>query len=409
MTAIGVVHTGNFELARAVFENMLAHMITEEGKTMISGGFDDPDREQFDQMGEFMYALKSYVDWSGDISLIEQYREKILKMIERPLTPAFRDETGMVHNRREFWERTFSDAYELAYQTWVITGLRCAADLSVPLRAQTHAGRWRQEADKILETMLNHPKAKLVDKGHLIKRRNRTDLSVAETVVMNGWVPGAPAGLESLSSIYPDATMALPVALNTIDPQSALARATILETEKLWNRRWSSGGHDRYHTSSQGDQPGPWPFATTFILRGEHEAGMYDLSRRSLEWLYHTEGGKSGLWYEEIPVLPAGYGRAGLVPWTSGEVCFFVIHHLLGIKFDGDRMTIRPNLYPVTAPIIADLRYKQVKVHLEIKGTGAIQRAFVNDKPVSPDHQGRIVLPPDFAGGSIRIELGIRN
>ena len=43
-------------------------------------------------------------------------------MVERPLQPQFRDATGMVHNRREFWERTFDDAYELAYETYVVLG-----------------------------------------------------------------------------------------------------------------------------------------------------------------------------------------------------------------------------------------------------------------------------------------------
>jgi GH15 family glucan-1,4-alpha-glucosidase len=80
---------------------------------------------------------------------LREHRAKLIAMIERPLRPEFRDATGMVHNRREFWERTFDDAYELAYQTYVILGLRDAASLAEPLGAQDRADRWRAEADRI--------------------------------------------------------------------------------------------------------------------------------------------------------------------------------------------------------------------------------------------------------------------
>jgi hypothetical protein len=169
----------------------------------------------------------------------------------------------------------------------------------------------------------------LIDNGHLIKRRNAADKQIV-SIIPSGWeYGGAPGGVEKMQSIYPDATMALPVALNVIDPKLELARLTILETEKLWNLRWSFGGHDRYHTSSQGDQPGPWAFATAFIMRGEHEAGMYDYSRRSLEWLYNVDGGKSGLWYEEIPIIPSIYPVTGMVVWTTGEVTLITYDEML--------------------------------------------------------------------------------
>ncbi len=112
---------------------------------MIAGQFDEPDLEQFDQMGELLHALKAYRDWTGDESLIGDHRELLLALVERPLRPAFRDETRMVHNRREFWERTFRDAYELAYQTWVIQGLHDAADLAPALKAEDRAARWRAD------------------------------------------------------------------------------------------------------------------------------------------------------------------------------------------------------------------------------------------------------------------------
>jgi GH15 family glucan-1,4-alpha-glucosidase len=169
----------------------------------------------------------------------------------------FRDRTGMVHNRREFWERTFDDAYELAYQVWVIEGLHDAADLSEYLNAKSKAVPWRQEAEIIQKALLTDPEMKLVDNDHLIKRRN-TGGEIADKVKFMGWSDGAPAKVESLSRLMPDATMALPIAMNIIDPESALSKNTLTELEKLWNERWFNGGYDRYNTSSQGDQPGRW-------------------------------------------------------------------------------------------------------------------------------------------------------
>jgi len=56
---------------------------------MIGSDFDQPDMEQFDQMGEFLCALKAYRDWTGDDSLLREHRAKILSVIERPLQPRF--------------------------------------------------------------------------------------------------------------------------------------------------------------------------------------------------------------------------------------------------------------------------------------------------------------------------------
>lgn len=75
-TALGTIHIGEFELARSMLEHMLLNMITDEGTTMIGSGFSDPSGEQFDQMGEFMYAMKSFVDWTGDASLLVSIKIK---------------------------------------------------------------------------------------------------------------------------------------------------------------------------------------------------------------------------------------------------------------------------------------------------------------------------------------------
>ncbi|MBI9060697.1 MAG: hypothetical protein JEZ14_01830 [Marinilabiliaceae bacterium] len=401
-STLGLIHIGEFEMARAALEHMLRDMINEHGTTMIASGFDEPDREQFDQMGEFMHTMKSYVDWTGDISLLTKYREKIIAMVERPLSSAFRDETGMVHNRREFWERTFEDAYELAYQTWVIQGLRDGADLARYFDADRKVDVWRKEADIIEDAMLTHPQKKLVNEGHLIKRRN-VGGEMVDVVKMKGWVDGSPASTEHFSRLMPDATLALPISLRIVDPRSELAKNTLDVLEGLRNLRWSMGGYERYHSSSQGDQPGPWPFATTFIMRAQHEAGDLENSRRALQWIYDHAGGRTGAIYEEIPLLRTQQKGSGLLPWNSAEISYFMVHHMLGIKFKGDRMFIKPALYPQTSRLNANFRYRKGRIQLESEGSGKLAYAMVEGEKIKADKKGSVILPKDFEGGTIKL------
>lgn len=402
-TVLGAIHTGEFELARATLERVLTKMISSEGVTMIANSFDTPDKEQFDQMGELLHVLKAYRDWTGDDALVRAHRELLLAAIERPLQAQFRDDTGMVHNRREFWERTFDDAYELAYQTYVIQGLRDAADLAGALDAADRTDRWRSEADRMLRGALSHPSKALVRDGRLIKRRNVTG-EVADLLTgYRGFAPDTPGSSESHHRLLPDASAALPIALGIVDARSDLARKTLDDLEALWNTRWSDGGYDRYHTSSQPDQPGPWPFATCFILRAQHDAGLFDRSRRSLEWLNSVPGGRAGAWFEEIPSARSTQRACGIVPWTSAELALFVVRHYLGVRFVGDTVALKPALYAGSPPVSADLRFRGGRLKIGIDGPGSILEAVVNGSTLKPGADGAIRLPPDFAGGTVVI------
>ncbi len=403
-TALGLIHCGEFELARGALERILTSMISKEGVTMIAGSFDTPDREQFDQMGEFLHVLKAYRDWTGDDALIRGHRPLLLALVERPLNARFRDSTGMVHNRREFWERTLDDGYELAYQTWVIQGLRDAADLAPALGAEERAQRWRAEADRILKSVLSDSKRGLVDGGCLIKRRNITG-EVADLLPdFKGYQPDVPGNTEQHHRLLPDASQALPIAFRIVDPRSEVARGTLERLEELWNTRWSDGGYDRYHTSVQPDQPGPWPFATCFIMRAQHEAGRYDRSRRALEWLNTVQGGRAGTWFEEIPSVRSLEKACGLVQWTSGEIALFAIRHWLGVSFEGNRLALKPALYPGTISVRANLRFRTGRFQLNIDGAGPIAYAKINGAIVKPDTDGVLRLPSDFAGGTVIIQ-----
>jgi hypothetical protein len=241
-----------------------------------------------------------------------------------------------------------------------------------------------------------------VHEGRLIKRRNLTG-EVAMFSEFPGFAPDTPASTEKRKLLMPDATQALPIALGLIDGRSDLARRTLDDLEKLWNARWFNGGYDRYHTSGQPDQPGPWPFATCFIMRAQHEAGLLDRSRRSLEWLYTTQGGSKGAWFEEIPVIRS-QRHSGIIPWTSAEVALFVVRHWLGVHFEGDALVIRPALYPNSPPVKADLRFRNSRLRIDMDGPGRAVGAVVNGAELQPTADGAIRLPRDFAGGTVTIK-----
>jgi hypothetical protein len=395
--SLGLTSAGHFELAHAVLEHCLRDLITAEGKTMIGGGFDNPDREQFDQTGELLLALRWYAEFSGDNSLVERYRTKLIAMVERPLKPGFRDATGLVHNRREFWEQTMNDAYELAYNTYVAVGLREAAALALPLGAQDRQQKWLKQADLIQQAILKT----FVQDGALIKRRNVTG-EVAQHLVHQAGAPDVPCRSAEHNLIHPDATMALPLALGLVEPNSPLALNTLKEIEKLRNQRWWGGGYGRYDASSEINMPGPWGIAGALVLRGQHEGGRLDLSRSTLEWFRNVQGGNGGLYYEEMPLIAGSQQQwLGLVTWPTGELPFFVVRHYLGIGFESGRMTIRPKLFPGSPAVRADLRYRSGRIRVEIDGSGPVRVTTANGKALDVRPDGSVILPEGFETGVV--------
>ncbi len=402
-TAVGLLQTGQFELTRSLLAYMMDSMITRDGATMISSSYEKPENEEFDQMGELWDALKNYYYWTGDASLLKDNAAKLIAMTNRPLNPEFRDSTGMVHNKREYWERFLTDGYELAYQVWVIQGLRDAVELAPVIGALRYVAAWQAAEKKMLNTMLYDPKMGLVSDGALIKRR-ALDGQVVDTLRYKGYIVDSPALTESLQRLLPDASMALPIAMGIVDPKSPLAKKTLDNLQALWDSRWSFGGYDRYNTSSQPDQPGPWSFATGFMLRAQQDADMYKRSRRTLEWLYNVQGGHTGAYFEEIPINRHQEFTDGILPWPDGEVALFVVRHWLGVGFKDNRVIIRPNLYPTDGAVEASLRFRESKIDLSIQGPGKVKKAIVNGKLLKPRADGSVALPSDFTGGTVVLE-----
>jgi hypothetical protein len=331
--------------------------------------------------------------------LASAYRDKLIALVERPLRAKLRDATGLVHNRREFWEQTMNDAYELAYNTYVIVGLREAAALAPQLGAQQHKERWLKEAAAMEQAMMKT----LIQNGALIKRRDVTG-EIAEHLVQLRGAPDTPCRSAEHNLIYPDATMALPIALGLVKPDSALAARTLNEIEKLRDQRWWGGGYSRYDASSEINNPGPWGIAGALVLRGQHEGGMLERSRRTLEWFRNVQGGNGGLYYEQIPLIRSQQEWLGLVTWPTGELPYFVVRHYLGIRFEEGGVVIRPKLYPKSPAIRANLRFHESRLRIAIDGGGPIASASLDGKPIAVGAGGAVRLPLDFAGGSLLLK-----
>jgi len=49
-----------------------------------------------------------------------------------------------------------------------------------------------------------------------------------------------------------------------------------------------------------------------------------------------------------------------------GEIPLFAVRHVLGVRFDGSTPVLKPLLYPGTGPLMADLRFRNGRLKLDI-------------------------------------------
>ncbi|MCI0698686.1 hypothetical protein L0337_42645 [candidate division KSB1 bacterium] len=404
MVVVGLLMAGCHELAQTMIERLLRKFVTAQGDTVDSGRLRGPAEVELDQNGVLLYALWNLWRWRGDpsLDLIRQNWKKIVAVAEFSLQDIFWDnESRLLKNTREYWERHAAygirEGYELAYQFFVVMGLEKAAIIAERFGDLQHAQRWREAAAAIKHSMLGHPKFVMIEDGHFIKRRLalgevQSTLVVPDTDILP---PGIPLKTEPNCYLDPDASEALPIAFELIDPHSELAQKTLAHLETLWNQRWTAGGYGRYHVTSEPDSPGPWPFATLFITRAYLEAGDNEKVSRALRWLSQVQGGEAGSWFEfygprPIPPCP----QVGIVPWTWAEIIIFFIHHLLGVRPEVDRLIIRPRLLPELKSVKSRLRVHEHWIDLEIRRADKISErsAAVNGQTVHlQDNQ--LVLP----------------
>lgn len=401
MIALGLCMAGQFDLAGTILDRILTHFVTDAGDTVDSSKQRPFEDVELDQNGELLYVLRSYVYWSGDLSVVRRHWPKIMATANFPLQAVFRHpDVFMLHNQREYWERHalygIEDGMELTSQFFVSVGLSSAADLARLLGHGKEALAWEEAAGQIKSAMLSDPRFALVENGHFIKRRKVNGEVQREVVV--GEDSGLPDGIPIVGpgrhDLNPDTLTSLPIAFEFIDPSSDLARKTMSEIEYLWNQSWQGGGYSRYNVTSEPDSPGPWPFASVFVARAYFEMGEDEKVWRIFDWLKKSPGGKSGSWFEFYgprPVPP--YPQVGIVPWTWAEIQIFFLHHLLGIRPLWDKLQIRPRLLSGCMRTRASMRIRGHRLAMKLARAESPDAAEfrVNGEP-HPYGQGSITI-----------------
>lgn len=414
MTVMGLLQAGFFKEAKILLEKLVTKSIGENGCTIEASRWMGYDYTEIDQNGQLPYVIWMYVCWTGDVNFVKKYWKKIILVTEFTLLDVFKSKSvNLLRNKREFWERSdgfgVEDGFELAYQFWVMIGLEKAALLARLMNENTYEKKWSDAALELKQIILEHPKYKFIEDGHLIKRRT---LDGRWQKVMIPPDPkrmpqGSPISIESKPSCEPDTCIVYPIIYELIDPKSDVATKTLEWIEQLWNQRWDFGGYSRYNVESEPDPPAPWPLVTTFMARAYIENGNDEKVWRNLNWLYNINGGKSGGWFERYgPSITPPAPPVGIVGWTWAEIIGLVVHHILGIQPQMDSITIRPKLIRGIDEMNAKIKVRECVIHLTITRSPDKSSAKVNGKEVAIKN-GAIELA--HQKGNIEIEIGLYN
>jgi hypothetical protein len=378
--AEGLVRLGDHMKARTMLARLLDEFVSPDGDTVDSGRRRPASDVELDQNGELLTALRTYVDWTGDLETVGSRWEKVQALATFPLDERFRHEpSGLLHNRREYWERHgahgIEDGFELAHQFFVALGLESAAYLADALGHTEDRDKWTAAAE-LRRAMLEDPRYRLIEDGHLIKRRGVD--GAWQRLIHMASACGLPEAIPLLQDIPhfldPDTSTVLPVAHEFIDPKGELATNTLVRVEELWNQWWEGGGYGRYHASSEPDSPGAWPFPSLFVARAYVEAGDDAKVWRVLRWLAGSPGGAAGAWFEnDGPRIAPPYPQVGIPPWTWAELITLYVHHLLGVRPDLDGVSIRPHLLEGLDSMEASLRVRERRLDLAVRPAGSAE------------------------------------
>ncbi len=400
MFVLGLLMCGFFEEAKIMLAKLLGRFVGPEGQTVESSRWFGYELTELDQNGQLLYALWSYVCWTGDFELVKKFWDKVKLVAEFPLKDVFWDKNSkLLKNKREFWERTdafgVEDGYELAYQFWVSLGLAKASELAEKAGEVRLAQKWLSASNEIKNSMLNHPVFRLIEDGHFIKRRNLNGQWQRYFIPPDRrrMPPNSPIAVEDKPSSESDTSEVLPIIYGFVDADSQISLKTLEWVEKLFNQRWSYGGYERYDSSSEPQPPGPWPFASLFVARACMETKNYDKVWRVLNWLYSINGGKSGGWFEYYSVeqLTPPLPPVGIIGWTWAEMIALFIYHILGFRPEMENLTIKPNLISDVDSIHSTIRVRNTFVDLDIE-RGEKTVAFVDGEEVNLKN-GQLIVP----------------
>ena len=399
-----LVRIGDYDLARTMLARLLEEFVSADGDVIDSGRRRDPTDVELDQNGELLSALRTYVDWTGDLELVKERWNKVEALTAFPLQDMFlHEESGLLHNQREYWERHsghgIQDGFELMHQFFVAMGLESAVYLSEVTGNDADLDAWNGAASRLRFALLEDPKYRLVEDGHFIKRRGLDGLW-QETITRSDECvlpPEIPLMEDGPRRLDPDTSSVLPIVYSFIDPKSALAANTLAQMEELWNQRWETGGYGRYNAESEADSAGAWPFASIFVARACVEAGDDANVLRVLRWLANAPGSIAGSWFEFFGnrIAPP-YAQNGIIPWTWAELISLYVHHLLGVRPDLEGVTLRPHLLEGLARMDASVLVHGHRLTLEIRRAGSANErgAQMGDQRFAWESGGvRVPLP----------------
>ena len=407
-----LLRSGCVAEAKVLFEKNLAKNIGKDGRTIESGRWFGYDYTEINQNGILLYGVWVYLAWTGDIGLIKKYWDRIKLCADFPLQEVFLEKTThMVHNKREFWERSDShgieNGYELAYQFWISFGLEKAAAVARLVGDSASAEKWSDAGEKMKQAMLGDPKFKLIEDGHFIKRRTLDGKWQRYLIPPDrGRMPaGSPLATEDRPSAEPDTVTVAPIIFGMVDPRGELSLKTLAWVEQLWNQRWEMGGYPRYDASSEDNPPAPWPIASMLVARAYAAAGDDRKVRRVLEWLRTIHGGLSGNWFERYgqsitPPMPP----VNVVGWIWYELIALCSYHIAGFKPDVDSLAIRPWLMNGVEKIVAAHTVRGARVNLTVRRSKGVPRATINGKETNVK-EGGIIVPYPIKEQQLTIEM----
>jgi len=407
-----LLRLGLVEQARTMLEKNLREGIGPDGRTVESSRWFGYDYTELNQNGTLLYGVWAYYCWTGDLALVRKYWTKIVLCGDFPLLDRFRDgKSGLVHNKREFWERSdthgVQDGFELGYQFWVAFGLEKGAILADLVKDPRVAARWRRAAAEMKRSMFEDPSYRLIEEGHLIKRRtvDGTWQRYFHPPDRSKLPPGSPLSLEKDPCADPDTITVLPIMYEMIDPRGELSRKTLDYLEQLWNQRWVIGGYPRYNVTGEDNPPAPWSIATGLMARAHAVAGNDETVWRILEWFGTIHGGHSGAWFERYgqsitPPMPP----VGVVSWTWYELIGLCVRDLAGFQPETDHVMIHPHLLKGVTAMRLSVPVRGGLVYLEVYRSEGGPRALIQGKE-QPLEDGRIIIPFPRKGKLLNVKL----
>lgn len=413
MFTIGLVQAGFVEEAKIALTKMLERSVGADGRTIESSRWFGHDYTELDQNGVLIFAMWTYLCWTGDERFVRKYWKKLTLVADFPLQDIFWNKTSrMLRNKREFWERNdthgFTDGFELAYQFWVVFGLEKMVEIAERLGDTTLAKRWADAARQIKSAMFNDPKYRLIEDGHLIKRRS-LDGTWQRYVIppeRKSMPSGSPIGTEERPSCDPDTCEVQPIMHGMVDASSPLAVKTLEWVETLWNQRWTSGGYPRYDVSSEPDPGAPWPIASLLLARAYAEARNSEKVWRVLNWLNSINGGKSGGFFERYgPGITPPAPPVGIVGWAWSEIVSLVCENIMGVRPGLDNLVLRPNLLEGLNEMKGEFRIRGIKTEVVLKRTSEPPFATINSKRIAMQNGALTLKYP--VRGSLKIEMNV--